>query len=98
VIVGRRTRLAADVSFAHSGLGPHRDIVATHALDHSLDHVAWHVPTLDTDRVHNDHRVDHAPAGRAGLSDQIKAHGWHAVTAQRTALLDSLRQGIAGWR
>ena len=64
----------------------------------ALDRVAWHVPALDTDRVHNDHGGDHAPAGRAGLSDQIKAHGRHAVAAQRTALLDSLRQGVAGWR
>jgi hypothetical protein len=83
---------------SHSGVGPHRDIVAPHALDHSLDRVAWHVPALDADRVHADHETDPAPAGRAGLSDQIKAHGWHAVAAQRTALLDSLRQGVAGWR
>jgi hypothetical protein len=34
---------------------------------------------------------------RAGLTDRIKAHGWHAVAAQRTALLDSLWQDVAGW-
>jgi hypothetical protein len=27
-----------------------------------------------------------------------RSTGWHAVAAQRTALLDSLRQGVAGWR
>jgi hypothetical protein len=77
-----------------SGVVPHRDVAASHAQDH----VAWHVPAFDADRVHADSGVDHAPAGRTGFSDQIKSHGWHAVAAQRTALLDSLRQGVAGWR
>jgi hypothetical protein len=75
--------------------GPHRDL----ALPHAMDRVLWHAaPALDADRVHADRGPDHAPAGRAGFSDQIKAHGWHAAAAQRTALLESLRQGVAGWR
>jgi hypothetical protein len=75
--------------------GPHRDI----ALPPAMDRVLWHAaPALDADRVQADRGPDLAPAGRAGFSDQIKAHGWHAATAQRMALLDSLRQGVAGWR
>ena len=92
-----QVRQRGDFTF-HSGLVPHRDVAASHAPDRTLDHVAWHVPAFDADRVHADSAVDHAPAGRAGFSDQIKTHGWHAVAAQRTALLDSLRQGVAGWR
>jgi hypothetical protein len=34
-----------------------------------------------------------APAGRAGLSEQLNRAGWRAMNAQRTALLDSLRGG-----
>ena len=65
-----------------------------------MDHVLWHdAPALDADRAHASHHGgDPAPAGRAGFSDQIKSHGWNAVAAQRMALLDSLRQGVAGWR
>jgi large repetitive protein len=79
---------------------PHHDIAPLHAMNHPMDHVLWHgVPALDADRVHAiSHGGDAAPAGRAGFSDQIRTHGWHAVTAQRMALLDSLRQGVAGWR
>ena len=81
-------------------LGPHREIAPLHAMDRPMDHVLWHgAPGLDADRVHAAHHGgDPAPAGRAGFSDQIKSHGWHAVAAQRMALLDSLRQGVAGWR
>jgi hypothetical protein len=64
-----------------SASGPHRDIAL------------WHgAPAFDTDRVQTDHASDRAPMGRAGFSDQIKNHGWHAVAAQRMALLDSLQQ------
>ena len=65
-----------------------------------MDHVLWHdAPAIDADHIHASHHgSDPAPAGRAGFSDQIKAHGWNAVAAQRMALLDSLRQGVAGWR
>jgi Putative Ig domain len=82
-------------------LGPHRDIGPLHAMNSPMDHVLWHgVPDLDADRVHAGHHGSDVapPAGRAGFSDQIKAHGWNAVAAQRMALLDSLRQGVAGWR
>jgi hypothetical protein len=81
--------------------GPHRDIAPLHAMDHPMDRVLWHgVPALEADRVHAGHHGgdEPVPAGRAGFSDQLKSHGWHAVAAQRTALLDSLRQGVAGWR
>ena len=61
--------------------GPHRDFTL------------WHgAPAFDADRVQTDHASDRAPIGRAGFSDQIKNHGWHAVAAQRMALLDSLQQ------
>jgi Putative Ig domain len=82
----------------HSDLGSHRDIVAPHALDRALDHVAWHVPAFDVDRVHIEPGVDHAPAGRAGFSDQIKTHGWHAVSGDRMTLLESVRQVASSWR
>jgi hypothetical protein len=64
---------------------------------HAMDRVAWHqAAVVDFDRGH--HGRDLAPAGRAGLSDQIKGLGWHAASAERMALLESLRQGVAGWR
>jgi microcystin-dependent protein len=64
-----------------SASGPHRDIAL------------WHgAPAFDADRVQPDHASDRAPIGRAGFSDQIKNHGWHAAAAQRMALLDSLQQ------
>ncbi len=44
------------------------------------------------DRAASDHAADHAPAGRAGLSQQLDGHGWRAMSAERTALLESLRQ------
>jgi VCBS repeat-containing protein len=74
--------------------GPnHRDVVLPAAGDHVLAHGG---PVFDLDRVRAHHEA--APAGRAGFSDQLKSHGWHAVSAGRTALLESLRQGAAGWR
>ena len=64
-----------------SASGPHRDIAL------------WHgAPAFNADRVQSDHTNDRAPIGRAGFSDQIKNHGWHAAAAQRMALLDSLQQ------
>jgi hypothetical protein len=76
-------------------IGADRDIAAQHAMDR----VQWHsVSAVDIDRDHDNQVDDRAPAGRAGLSDQIKSHGWHAAVAERTALLESLRQGVAGWR
>jgi hypothetical protein len=75
--------------------GSHRELAPLHAMDRVL----WHdVATFDIGRVHGDHGNDHPPAGRAGLSDQIKTLGWHGATAERNALLDSLRLGVAGWR
>ena len=79
--------------------GPHHDLAPLHAMNQPMDHVLWHAaPAFDADRVHASHHADVAPAGRAGFSDQIRNHGWHAVASQRMALLDSLRQGVAGWR
>jgi hypothetical protein len=75
--------------------GSHRELAPLHAMDRVL----WHdVATFDIGRVHGDHGSDHTPAGRTGLSDQIKTLGWHAAAADRMALLESLRQGVAGWR
>jgi hypothetical protein len=76
-----------------AGLAAPRDVAPLHAMDHVL----WH----DGSAVgggHGHHSHDPAPAGRAGLSDQIRSLGWRAATAERTALLASLRQGVAGWR
>jgi hypothetical protein len=42
--------------------------------------------------------TDLTPAGRAGLSDQFKTHGWRAASAERMALLESLRQVATSWR
>jgi hypothetical protein len=40
---------------------------------------------------------DRAPtAGRPGLSEQLKLHGWGRMEAARSSLLASLRQGAAG--
>jgi hypothetical protein len=73
--------------------GSHGELAPLHAMDRVL----WHdASAIDIGRGHHGH--DQAPAGRAGLSDQIKGLGWHAAAADRMALLDSLRQGVAGWR
>jgi len=78
-----------------AALAAHRDVAPLHAMDRVL----WHnVAAFDTGRAHGNHSHDPAPAGRAGLSDQIKGLGWHAASADRMALLESLRQGVAGWR
>jgi hypothetical protein len=34
-----------------------------------------------------------APAGRAGLTEQLASIGWRSMAAQRNALLASLQQG-----
>jgi hypothetical protein len=78
-----------------AALATGRDVAPLHAMDHVL----WRdLSALDTDRAHGNHGNDPVPAGRAGLSDQIKGLGWRAATAERMALLDSLRQGVSGWR
>jgi hypothetical protein len=78
-----------------AALAAGRDVTPLHAMDHVL----WRdLSALDTDRAHGNHGIDPVPAGRAGLSDQMKSLGWHAATAERMALLDSLRQGVSGWR
>jgi hypothetical protein len=76
-----------------AGLAAPRDVAPLHAMDHVL----WHDASAGGG-AHGHHSHDPAPAGRAGLSDQIRSLGWHAATAERTALLASLRQGVAGWR
>jgi hypothetical protein len=63
------------------------------------DHRSWQgLSVWPADRLGAGGSVDDAPAGRAGFSDQIKGHGWHAATSARMALLESLRQGAASWR
>jgi hypothetical protein len=85
-----RRHLALD-----SGFGPHRDLT----LPISADHVLWHDrAAIDIDQVRSMQAAERVPAGRAGFSDQLRTHGWHAVTAERTALLDSLRQVATTWQ
>jgi hypothetical protein len=79
----------------HLGDGLHRDI----ALPVPADHVRWHDgAAIDIDRAGSLQAADHTPPGRAGLSDQLKNHGWHAASAERMALLESLRQVATSWR
>jgi hypothetical protein len=79
----------------NSGDGLHRDI----ALPVTADHVLWHDgAAIDIDRARSLQAADLAPAGRAGLSDQLKTHGWRAASAERMALLESLRQVATSWR
>jgi hypothetical protein len=44
----------------------------------------------------HDHGAGHALPGRAGLSQQLAAHGLHGMHADRMALLESLRHATAG--
>ena len=37
-------------------------------------------------------RAETAPAGRAGLTEQLASIGWRSMDAERNALLASLRQ------
>jgi hypothetical protein len=61
--------------------------------------VLWHDGTaIDIDHARSLHATDLTPAGRAGLSDQFKTHGWRAASAERMALLESLRQVATSWR
>jgi hypothetical protein len=50
------------------------------------------LPTRDGDVISADHRQA-APAGRAGLTEQLASIGWRSMAAQRNALLASLQQG-----
>jgi large repetitive protein len=73
----------------NSGDGLHRDI----ALPVTADHVLWHDgAAIDIARARSLQATDLTPAGRAGLSEQLKTHGWRAASAERMALLESLRQ------
>ena len=79
----------------NAGDGQHRNI----ALPVTADHVLWHDgAAIDIDRARSLQATDHTPVGRAGLSDQLKTHGWRAASAERTALLESLRQVATSWR
>jgi hypothetical protein len=79
----------------NSGDGLHRGF----ALPVTADHVLWHDrAAIDIDHAQSLHATDLPPAGRAGLSDQFKAHGWRAASAERMALLESLRQVATSWR
>jgi len=80
---------------SNSGDGLHREF----ALPVTADHVLWHDGTaIDIDHARSLHATDLTPAGRAGLSDQFKTHGWRAASAERMALLESLRQVATSWR
>ena len=80
---------------SNSGDGLHREF----ALPVTADHVLWHDGTaIDIDHAQSLHATDLTPAGRAGLSDQFKTHGWRAASAERMALLESLRQVATSWR
>jgi hypothetical protein len=80
---------------SNSGDDLHREF----ALPVTADHVLWHDgAAIDIDHARSLHATDLPPAGRAGLSDQFKTHGWRAASAERMALLESLRQVATSWR
>jgi len=68
-------------------------------LVRAADHAPWHhAAAFNAERISAARADGAAPVGRAGLSDQIRSHGWNAAVTERLALLESLKQGLAPWR
>ena len=75
---------------ADEGHGDVGSSIEGKAWDRTTTHVRAGPFGRDLDATHR------ASAGRAGISEQFKTVGWRGMSAARTALLDSLRQGAGG--
>ena len=73
----------------------HAAVAVPADIEKLVERLAEHNRVVQDSVAVGSHDLSALPVGRAGLSEQLKNVGWRGMHAQRTALLDSVRQHAA---